>query len=145
MYQPSFPQYAQPYGAMQQYQQPLQMPMGGMQQPQQANFQRGITGRVVGAPTDIAPQELPMDGSVAYFPTQDGTAIFARALNPDFTVSMVKYVPAPDEKQSEAAQPTIADILDSLDDLKSMIQVSTPSAQKQARRTAKKGSDDESE
>lgn len=141
MYQPSFPQYAQPYGAMQ-YQQP-QMPMGGMQQ--QANLQRGITGRTVGAPSEIAPQELPMDGTVAYFPTVDGAAIYARALNPDFTVSMVKYVPAPDDKPTEAAQPTIADILDSLDDLKSMIQVSTPSAPKPARRTAKKGSDDESE
>lgn len=147
MYQPAFPQYAQPYGAVQ-YQQPSmqQMPMGGMQQPQQSNLQRGITGRMVGAPSDIAPQELPMDGSVAYFPTQDGTAIYARALNPDFTVSMVKYVPAVEDAPAEdAAQPTLLDVLNSLDDLKDMVKVGTQPAAKPARRTARKGSDDESE
>ena len=56
MYQPAFPQYAQPYGTVQ-YQQPSMPPQTQPQMP------RGIAGRMVGAPSEIVPNEVPMDGS----------------------------------------------------------------------------------
>ena len=103
MYQPAFPQFAQPYGNVQ-YQQPPMPPQQLTQQP------RGIAGRMVGAPSEIVPNEVPMDGSVAFFPTSDGSAIFAKAWNPNGTISTVQYAPVGND-QPEEAGPTLADVL----------------------------------
>lgn len=136
MYQPAFPQHAQPYGTVQY--QPPQMPPQPVQQP------RGIAGRMVGAPSEIVPNEVPMDGSVAFFPTSDGSAIFAKAWNPNGTISTVQYAPVGND-QPEEAGPTLADVLSRLDDLESLIGGNTQAQPKQARRTARKAADDDSE
>lgn len=136
MYQPAFPQFAQPYGTVQY--QPPQMPPQPLQQP------RGIAGRMVGAPSEIVPNEVPMDGSVAFFPTSDGSAIFAKAWNPNGTISTVQYAPVGND-QPEEAGPTLADVLSRLDDLESLIGGNTQAQPKQARRTARKAAEDDSE
>lgn len=136
MYQPAFPQYAQPYGTVQY--QPPSMPPQPVQQP------RGIAGRMVGAPSEIVPNEVPMDGSVAFFPTSDGSAIFAKAWNPNGTISTVQYAPVGNDQHEEAG-PTLADVLSRLDDLESLIGGNTQAQPKQARRTARKAADDDSE
>ena len=136
MYQPAFPQFAQPYGTVQY--QPPQMTPQPVQQP------RGIAGRMVGAPSEIVPNEVPMDGSVAFFPTSDGSAIFAKAWNPNGTNSTVQYAPVGND-QPEEAGPTLADVLSRLDDLESLIGGNTQAQPKQARRTARKAADDDSE
>lgn len=136
MYQPAFPQYAQPYGTVQY--QPPQMPPQPLQQP------RCIAGRMVGAPSEIVPNEVPMDGSVAFFPTADGSAIFAKAWNPNGTISTVRYAPVGDDQPQESG-PTLADVLSRLDDLESLIGGNTQAQPKQARRTARKAADDDSE
>lgn len=137
MYQPAFPQFAQPYGTVQ-YQQP-QMPPQPVQQP------RGIAGRMVGAPSEIVPNEVPMDGSVAFFPTSDGSAIFAKAWNPNGTISTVQYAPLGNDQPEEASGPTLADVLSRLDDLESLIGENIQAQPKQARRTARKADGDVSE
>lgn len=136
MYQPAFPQYAQPYGTVQY--QPPQMPPQPLQQP------RGIAGRMVGAPSEIVPNEVPMDGSVAFFPTSDGSAIFAKAWNPNGTISTVRYAPVGDDQPQESG-PTLADVLSRLDDLETLIGGNTQEQPKQARRTARKAADNVSE
>ena len=65
--QPQQPFYSQP--ALQQYQQPSYM--------QQA-AQR-INGRVVQSADMITANDVPMDGSVAFFPTQDLSEIYAKS------------------------------------------------------------------
>lgn len=138
MYQPAFPQFAQPYGNVQ-YQQPPMPPQQLTQQP------RGIAGRMVGAPSEIVPNEVPMDGSVAFFPTSDGSAIFAKAWNPNGTISTVQYAPLGNDQPEEAAGPTLADVLSRLDDLESLIGENIQAQPKQARRTARKADGDVSE
>lgn len=70
--------YGQPYGApayngMQQFQQaPIQA-----QQPMPFNQQR-LNGRMIQSPSDVMPSEVPMDGSVSYFPMQNGQSIVAK-------------------------------------------------------------------
>lgn len=140
MYQPAFPQYAQPYGTAQ-YQQPM-MPA---QQPQAMPQQRGISGRMVSALSEIVPNEVPMDGSVAFFPTADGSAIFAKAWNPNGTISTVQYSPLRDDKPEASAGPTLADVLSRLDDIESLIGGTTQAQPKQARRTARKAAEYASE
>lgn len=138
MYQPTFPQYAQPYGTMQ-YQPPA-MP----QQMPPVQQQRAITGRMVGALSEIVPNEVPMDGTIAYFPTVDGSAVFAKAWNPNGTISTMRYALVEEGEPTSEAQPTIADVLDGIDDLRTLLRGNIPAEPKPARKTAKKGSDDDS-
>lgn len=102
-YQPYYPQMnnynqqynpQQPYmerlAGLQQFQQSLQA-----QQPQQ-QFQQmpmGISGRVVPNAEAIAANDVPMDGSVAFFPMQDMSQILAKSWNADGTIKTVIYKP----------------------------------------------------
>lgn len=87
------------------------------QQPQPPSVQRiaiGIPGRVVKNPNEIRPNDVPMDGSPSYFPTDDGNYIFAKCWNSDGTIRTVRY-----GRIDEAIQESEADIskaiLDRLD------------------------------
>lgn len=105
-YQPYYPQMnnynqqynpQQPYmerlAGLQQFQQSLQAQQP--QQPQQ-QFQQmpmGISGRVVPNAEAIAANDVPMDGSVAFFPMQDMSQILAKSWNADGTIKTVIYKP----------------------------------------------------
>lgn len=105
-YQPYYPQMnnynqqynpQQPYierlAGLQQFQQSLQAQQP--QQPQQ-QFQQmpmGISGRVVPSAEAIAANDVPMDGSVAFFPMQDMSQILAKSWNADGTIKTVIYKP----------------------------------------------------
>lgn len=105
-YQPYYPQmnnYNQQYNSqqpymerlagLQQFQQSLQAQQP--QQPQQ-QFQQmpmGISGRVVPNAEAIAANDVPMDGSVAFFPMQDMSQILAKSWNADGTIKTVIYKP----------------------------------------------------
>lgn len=105
-YQPYYPQMnnynqqynpQQPYmerlAGLQQFQQSLQAQQP--QQPQQ-QFQQmpmGISGRVVPNAESIAANDVPMDGSVAFFPMQDMSQILAKSWNADGTIKTVIYKP----------------------------------------------------
>lgn len=141
MYQP----YQQPYP-----QQPFQPSMPSMYgQPQQAvptqqpQPQRPpIAGRVVAAPHEVAPNDVPMDGSCAYFPMADGSAVIAKAWRPDGTIGTVRYVPEQTDLQDgdAVAQPTIMDVMNRLDSMEDLIRGSQKPAQRA--RTRKGGDDD---
>lgn len=81
---------------LQNYQQCLQ------QQPMQMNQQPmpqqvvGINGRVVQAVENINANEVPMDGSIAYFPKQDLSEIYAKSWNADGTIKTIVYKPCID-------------------------------------------------
>lgn len=51
-----------------------------------------IYGRMINSENDIYPNQIPNDGSMAYFPTADGTKVYARAWRPDGTIMPVTYV-----------------------------------------------------
>lgn len=65
-YQPSYPQYQQ---------------------------RQTITGRMVSSPEEITPQEVPTDGSLAFFPAQDGSCIYGKKWMPDGSISTVRFIP----------------------------------------------------
>lgn len=67
-------------------------------QGQQSYFQPGnnyvmpmIYGRMVNSEADIFPNQIPNDGSAAYFPSTDGTKIYMRAWQKDGQVMRVSY------------------------------------------------------
>ena len=90
-------QYMDRLAGLQQYQQNLQM-----QQPQMVGtqmslpnqqMQMGINGKIVPAVENITANDVPMDGSVAFFPRQDMSEIYAKSWNADGTIKTVIYKP----------------------------------------------------
>lgn len=111
----------------------------------QPQMPRGMAGRMAGAPSEIVPDEVPMDGGAAFFPTSDGSAILAKARSPNGAISTVRCAPVGDDRPEQAAGPALADVLSRLDDLESLIGGNTQAQPKQARRTAGKAAEDDAE
>lgn len=76
--------------------QPVQQPV--MQQP------AGLSGRFVQSAEQVVANDVPMDGSVAVFPKQDMSEIYAKQWNSDGTIQTVVYRPVTTE-QPKAADP----------------------------------------
>lgn len=92
---------------LQNYQQSLQQPVAGTQMSlanQQVMPQQiaGINGRIVQTVENINANEVPMDGSMAFFPKQDMSEIYVKGWNADGTIKTVVYKPytAPKDNQT---------------------------------------------
>ena len=88
---------------LQNYQQSLQQPlvptsMSGANQQAMSQQIVGINGRIVQAVETINPNEVPMDGSVAFFPKQDLTEIYAKSWNADGTIRTLTFKPVLNDK-----------------------------------------------
>ena len=100
--QPNNP-YADRMNFLQNYQQSLQQPlvptqMSGANQQAMPQQIAGINGRIVQAVETINPNEVPMDGSVAFFPKQDLTEIYAKSWNADGTIRTLTFKPVLNDK-----------------------------------------------
>lgn len=97
--QMTYPQINSPYmertNYMQQYQQNLQ-PVQQQNVPVQSQQPMGIAGRTVQSVEQITANEVPMDGSLAFFPRHDMTEIYAKQWNADGTIKTVIYRPVID-------------------------------------------------
>lgn len=81
-----------PYGQYPMYQQP--QPFQPMPQTQvQPKPFAPITGRVVNSVDDITVQEVPTDGTVAWFPSADGTCVYGKRWTPDGNITTMRFVP----------------------------------------------------
>ena len=88
---------------LQNYQQNLQQPlvptsMSGANQQAMPQQIVGINGRIVQAVETINPNEVPMDGSTAFFPKQDLTEIYAKSWNTDGTIRTLTFKPVLNDK-----------------------------------------------
>lgn len=83
-------QYQQPQ-YQQNYQQMFPTQTANAYQQQLQQQPATISGRAVVKIEDIAANEVPMDGSMSYFPKLDGTEIYGKRWNADGTVSTVIY------------------------------------------------------
>ncbi len=90
-------QYQQPRYDLQQNQ-----PLFNQQQSIQPQQQAGLNGKVVQAVEQITANDVPMDGSVAVFPKQDMSEIYAKSWNADGTIRTIVYKP------HTASQPDVA-------------------------------------
>lgn len=92
---------------LQNYQQSLQQPVAGTQMslanqqpmPQQI---AGINGRIVQTVESINANEVPMDGSMAFFPKQDMSEIYVKGWNADGTINTIVYKPYTAPKDNQA-------------------------------------------
>lgn len=83
----------QRFQSQEQIQPQIQQPM-----PQQIV---GINGRIVQAVENINANEVPMDGSMAFFPKQDMSEIYVKGWNADGTIRTIVYKPYTDPKDNQ--------------------------------------------
>lgn len=72
-----------------------------MQQPVQQQPQ-GIVGKIVNDFSELTANDVPMNGSAAFFPKTDGSEIQARAWTSNGTIQTVVYKPVLDQNQADA-------------------------------------------
>lgn len=105
-YMPMQNPYADRMNFLQNYQQSLQQqPMQMNQQPMPQQI-AGINGRIVQAVENINANEVPMDGSMAFFPKQDMSEIYVKGWNADGTIKTIVYKPYTEPGGSNACNPT---------------------------------------
>ncbi len=103
------PTYQPMYGNQyQNFQPPYQQNMANMQmQAPQQQFQQmptGINGKVVSSVENITANDVPMDGSVAFFPRQDMAEIYAKSWNSDGTIRTIVFKPVLEGSSNNLSQ-----------------------------------------
>ena len=83
---PQYPQY--PYQPQQTYQ-----PMPQTIVSNQSRTFPPITGRIVNSLDEITVQEVPTDGTVAWFPSADGSCVYGKRWTPDGNIKTMRFVP----------------------------------------------------
>lgn len=96
-----------------------------------------ITGRVVSSPDEITVQEVPTDGSIAWFPAQDGSCVYGKRWTPDGSITTLRYVP--EEGGAERQRDRIDVLGDRIDELRDMVE---DMSERLPRRRARKADDD---
>ena len=81
-----------------------------------------IPGRHITNPAEIKPNEVPMDGSVSFFPTNDGNYIYAKCWNSDGTIITAKYSRVNEPEPTPEPSVTNKDILDRLEQIEKLVQ-----------------------
>lgn len=96
-YSPMMPNYGyQPY-------QPMQQNLQQMPKQQEQNFKTTpLQGKSVDGIDVVKAMDIPLDGSISYFPITDGSAIVTKQLQPDGTSKTVIYKP---QKETEIKKP----------------------------------------
>lgn len=130
MYQGGMPNYG-----FAPYQSQYQQGFGGYQQHQQ-----GIAGRMVKSPEEITPQEVPTDGSLAFFPASDGSCIYGKRWMPDGSISTTRYVQDGTDR-SETKEDRLKVIEDRIGALYDMVEDISDNMPRQQRRTRRKAVD----
>lgn len=96
-YMPQYQTYQQAYNPMQNIQR-FQQP----QQPEQ--MQQGIFGKVVQSQDSIVANDVPMNGSVAFFPKSDLSEIYAKQWSADGTISTMVFKPIQNDNPNKLSQ-----------------------------------------
>jgi hypothetical protein len=125
-YNPYYPQ--QRFQGVEQNGQPTIMPT--YQTPIQINKTSALLGKSVDNIDVVKATDIPLDGSISYFPLTDGSAIVSKQLQMDGTSKMIVYKPVKEdnddskkfvtfeEMQSELAKIDILDLEDLKDEIK---------------------------
>ena len=84
--------------------QPTQMPMQQINTPTfippivQNASPNGLLGKAVESVDVVKAMDIPLDGSISYFPLTDGSAIVSKQLQTDGTSKVIIYKPTEEEK-----------------------------------------------
>ena len=88
--------------------------------------------------TEIAPNDVPMDGTVSLFPTENYSCIFAKHWNKDGKITTTKFVPVPSDEDYVPTPGFEDEMRSRMDELKTLIQQNGHSYTQQNRNYNKK-------
>lgn len=94
--QQGYPQYYNPLAQVQNRAIDYQQNMPNTYQ--QNQIVQGINGKIIEEMSQITANDVPMDGSVAFFPKQDLSEVYAKSWNADGTIRTVTYKPVLDNE-----------------------------------------------
>ena len=110
-----------PYYQQQRFQnveQPNQQPiMTTYQPPIQMTKPTTLLGKAVESIDVVKATDIPLDGSVSYFPLTDGSAIVSKQLQNDGTSKIVVYKPTKEDKKEAIQFATLDDIQEAINDI----------------------------
>ena len=92
--QQGYPQYYNPLAQVQNRTIDYQQNMSNNYQ--QNQIVQGNNGKIIAEMSQITANDVPMDGSVAFFPKQDLSEVYAKSWNADGTIRTVTYKPVLD-------------------------------------------------
>jgi hypothetical protein len=100
----------------------MQQPMPTQQYipPMPTIQQNNLQGKIVDSVDVVKAMDIPLDGSVSYFPLTDGSAIISKQLQSDGTSRTVIYKPSENEKEKTVKYLTIDELETALNDLEDM-------------------------
>lgn len=106
-----YPNYNQIYGQTTMQPMPKIQPM--QQQPIEQQYAQytqpvfkqivGLQGKSVDSIDVVKAMDIPLDGSISYFPITDGTAIVTKQLQTDGSSKTIVYKPVDEEKENKTA------------------------------------------
>ena len=112
-YNPYYPQ-QQRFQGVEQTQQPM---ITTYQPPVQLTKPSGLLGKSVDNIDVVKAMDIPLDGSISYFPLTDGSAIVSKQLQSDGTSKIVVYKPAQEDKKEAIQYATLEDIQEAINDI----------------------------
>ena len=113
-YNPYYPQQQR----FQNVEQPNQQPMMTTYQPPiQLTKPTTLLGKAVESIDVVKATDIPLDGSVSYFPLTDGSAIVSKQLQNDGTSKIVVYKPAKEDKKEEIQFATLDDLQEAIGEI----------------------------
>lgn len=77
----------------------------------------GLLGKIVDSIDVVKGTEIPLDGSVSYFPLSDGSSIITKQLQMDGTSKIIIYKPCDDEPKNVVKYVTIEELENKLSNL----------------------------
>lgn len=113
-YNPYYPQQQRFTGTEQPNQQPM---ITTYQPPIQMTKPNNLLGKSVDNIDVVKAMDIPLDGSISYFPLTDGSAIVSKQLQNDGTSKIVVYKPTQEDKKDAIQFATLEDIQDAINDL----------------------------
>lgn len=110
------------YNPSQRYQ---PMPMPSQQMTTQPSYippmptiqPNNLQGKIVDSVDVVKAMDIPLDGSVSYFPLTDGSAIVSKQLQSDGTSKIVVYKPSNEEKKEQIKYATFEDIQKAINEI----------------------------
>ena len=101
-YQSQFNPYLQRMENLQQFQQAIQQPMSPTQMSGTSQFTP--LGKIVESVDMVKATDIPMDGSMYYFPTADGNMIFSKQWMPNGQTRILTFKPVLDDNPNTLSQ-----------------------------------------
>ena len=80
-----------------------------------------LQGKVVDNAEVVKAIDIPLDGSISYFPLADGTAIVSKQLQSDGTSRVIVYKPMNTQEPKYVTENDLKDIRDELESLKKKV------------------------